>query len=120
MKPVREYLQDMLTYIGYLEAFAAEGHETLEQDVKTRLAVEKSYEVIGEITKRLPDELLQQQPHIPWKQIKGFRDILIHQYNAIELKIVLQALKELPNLRTAVEEMLANLPAEDADADENE
>jgi uncharacterized protein with HEPN domain len=88
MKSIREYLEDMLTYIGYLEGFAAEGRDTLESDIKTRLAVQKSFEILGEVAKRLPDDLLNQQPHIPWKQIKGFRDVLTHQYDSIDIDIV--------------------------------
>lgn len=47
MKNIRDYLLDMLDYIGYLETFMAEGRSTLDRDVKTQLAVRKAYEVIG-------------------------------------------------------------------------
>ncbi|TVR19571.1 MAG: DUF86 domain-containing protein [Anaerolineaceae bacterium] len=120
MKLTREYLQDILTYIGHLETFAADGRDALYGDVRTRLAVQRSYEIIGEIVKRLPDELLAQQPHIQWRQIKGFRDVLIHQYDAVDLEIVAQALADLPNLRAAVTVMLASLPEDDEGDDDAE
>ena len=112
MKTVREYLIELLEYIGYLETFTAEGLEALEADIKTELAVRKAYEIIGEIVKRLPDPLLDQQPHIRWKDIKGFRDVLTHQYDQIDLDIVWEAVEDLPTLRTAVEAMLAGLDDE--------
>lgn len=110
MKSEHDNLLDLLEYIGYLEIFAAEGRENLDLDIKTQLAVSKAYEVIGEIVKRLPDDLLQQQPQIPWKSLKGFRDILIHQYDDIDLDLVWKAVEALPALRDAVETLIANLP----------
>jgi uncharacterized protein with HEPN domain len=113
MKSARDYLLDLLEYIGYLESFGAGGREQLETDVKTRLAVIKAYEVVGEILKRLPDDLLNQQPHIRWKEIKGFRDVLIHQYDNIRTDRVWAALEDLPNLRAAAQALLDSLPAEE-------
>lgn len=114
MKTHRDYLLDLLQYIGYLESFGAEGREQLETDIKTQLAVSKAYEVIGEILKRLPDELLSQQPHIRWKEIKGFRDVLIHQYDHIKIDRVWGAVEDLPNLRAAVQAILDSLPTEES------
>jgi uncharacterized protein with HEPN domain len=113
MKPVRDYLLDLMEYIGYLQAFTAEGRDVLDSDVKTRLAVINSYMIIGEIVKRLPDDLLSQQPQIRWKNIKGFRDILIHKYDDIDLDQVWKAVEDLPNMRTAVEALLAATPTDD-------
>ena len=113
MKSAHDHLLDLLEYIGYLEAFAAEGRANLETDIKTRLAVSKAYEVIGEIVKRLPDSLLDQQPHIRWKDIKGFGDVLIHQYDTIRVDRVWAAIEDLPTLRAAVEALLASLPPDE-------
>ncbi|MHB8629191.1 MAG: HepT-like ribonuclease domain-containing protein [Aggregatilineales bacterium] len=112
MKSVRDYLLDMLDYIGYLEQFAVTERAVLDRDIKTRLAVEKAYEVIGEIAKRLPDTLLVEQSDVPWKKLKGFRDILIHQYSDVDLTLVWQAIQDLPNLRAAVQALLDSLDAE--------
>ena len=115
MTLIRDYLEDLLKYIGHLEDFSREGRENFMQDVKTQFAVERSYEVIGEIVKRLPDTLLNQYPEIQWRNIKGFRDILSHRYDEIDLELVWQALKDLPNLRIAVKTMLNNLPDDEPD-----
>lgn len=118
MKTPRDYLRDVLEYLGYLAAFASEGRQQLETDIKTRLAISKAYEVIGEILKRIPDTLLSQQPHIRWREIKGFRDVLSHQYDSVNLDRVWAAIEDLPNLRTAVQALLDSLPTEDESRDE--
>ena len=112
MKSHRQYLEDMLEYISYLESFHVDSPEALE-DIKTQLAVRKSYEVLGEIIKRLPETVLQKQPHIPWKEVKGMRDILIHRYDDIDLTLLWDALIQLPALLVAVEALLAELPPDE-------
>ena len=115
MKPNRDYLQDMLDYIQHLESFQVSDESALD-DMKTQLAVSKAYEVLGEIAKRLPDPLLQQEPQIAWKQLKGMRDILIHRYDDIDLHLLWEALEQLPALHAAVEALLASLPDDEGDA----
>lgn len=118
MKSDRDSLLDMLEYIGHLESFTIGGRAALNADIRTQLAVRKAYEVLGEIAKRLPDSLLGQQPHIRWRALKGFRDVLSHQYDKIDLNLVWDAVEDLPSLRAAVEALLAGLPDETADEDD--
>lgn len=113
MKPIRDFLLDILIYIGHLEDFTADGNDVIVHDVQARFAVQRAYEVIGEIVKRLPDDLLNQRPHIRWRQIKGFRDVLIHQYDAVDVAFIVQALADLPNLRAAVEALLTVVTEDD-------
>ena len=84
----RDYLTDILEYIGYLEEFTEGGESILHTDMRTQLAIRKCYEIIGEVVKKLPDGLLNQRPEVRWKKLKGFRDVLIHQYDDIDLKQV--------------------------------
>ena len=113
MRPLRETLTEALTYIGYLEQFAAEGGDTFYTDIKTQLAVRQAYEIGGDLVKQLPDDLLATQPQIQWRELKGMRDILAHQYFQLDLAEVWNSTAELPELREAIEAMLASLP--DAD-----
>jgi uncharacterized protein with HEPN domain len=69
--------------------------------------------VIGEIAKRLPDQLLAAHPQVPWKQVKGFRDFLIRQYDRVDIEAVWQAVIQLPELRNAVDVMLRSVSDED-------
>jgi uncharacterized protein with HEPN domain len=113
MKPIREYLADILQYITDIEDFTQPGEADFRADRKTQLAVIRAYEVIGEIVKRLPQEMLDIQPEVDWKAIKGFRDLLIHQYDNIDLAIVWSAVEKLPALRTAIKALLESLSEDD-------
>ncbi len=113
MKPEQDYLFDMLDYVDKIERFTVDGREAFYADAKTQMAVIRGYEVIGEIAKRLPDDLLIQQPDIPWKKIKGFRDFLAHHYEEVTLEIVWEAVEDLPALRAAAQALLDSLVDED-------
>jgi len=109
MRTVKRYLNDMLDHIHYLESFAVT-HVTMLYDIRTQFAVRKAYEIIGEIVKRLPDEVLGQQPHIPWKGLKGMRDILTHRYHDVDLGLLWDALQQLDELKQAVEYLVQHTP----------
>jgi uncharacterized protein with HEPN domain len=106
MKTIRDYLIDILDYTNKIKNFTQEGKDNFFVDEKTQLAVIRAFEVIGEIAKRVPDDLLSQQPQAEWKQIKGFRDFLAHNYDAVVLHIVWGAVEKLSVLETAVNALL--------------
>lgn len=114
MRLARRYLLDSLDYLNDILIFT-NGFD--EQDFlsnrQTQFAVIRAFEVIGEIMKRIPQDLLDSQPNIDWRAIKGFRDILIHQYDNIDLVIVWDAVGRVPTVITAVNNMLTSLPTDD-------
>ena len=79
------------------------------QDKKTRLAVIRAYGVIGEIVKRLPEDMLTAEAQVNWQTLRRFRYFLAQGYDAVVLENVWTAVEDLPNLRTAVEAMLIGL-----------
>jgi len=62
--------------------------ETFLKDLKTLSAVQHQILIIGEAVKRLPVEITQKHPQIPWKNIAGTRDVLIHCYEEADFQII--------------------------------
>lgn len=71
-------------------------------------AVVRKMEVIGEAIKQLPMRFRNMHPHIPWKEIAGMRDKLIHGYFGVNLDMVWDAAKnDLPELKRDIKKLLA-------------
>ncbi len=71
-------------------------------------AVIREFEIIGEAVGKLPDELKSRFPDIPWREIKDFRNLLIHEYFGVDLEIVWDAIRaELPPLLSAARSILS-------------
>lgn len=111
-KTPSDYLRDVLRELDDIASFTSAGKQTFLLDAKTRKAVIRSYEVIGEIAKRLPADLRQRDTQINWQKLIGFRDFLAHHYEEVILENVWSAVEDLPNLRAAVETLLYSLDEE--------
>lgn len=63
--------------------------------------------IIGEATKRLSLELRQQHPEIPWRNIAGMRDVIVHEYDQVDLDVVWDVVQnQLPELLTLIKPLL--------------
>lgn len=76
----------------------------------------RNLQTLSEATQQLPDSLKCDYPAIPWKQISGFRNILVHNYlGDIDAKTVLMVVqRHLPPLASAVSSMFAKSPGDEA------
>lgn len=120
MTDVRSRLQHILRECKYVREFLADHSlADFQNDPKTVRAVIRCLEVIGEATKKIPAALRQRYPQIPWSQVAGMRDKLIHDYEYVNLQMVYDTvLKDVPVLEQVVAQMLSELSTEQ-DADTN-
>jgi uncharacterized protein with HEPN domain len=106
------FLRHILDAVADVEAFTSEGREALLADKKTQSAVIRQLEIIGEAVKNLSTSLKQSEPAIPWRQIAGSRDRLIHAYFSVDLDAVWSMVEQdLPSLRTNIRRILDTLSA---------
>lgn len=104
----QDYLRDILEMVALAQEFVQDiDFATFERDRKTQMAVLRSLEVMGEAVKQLSTELRTRHPDVPWREIAGMRDKLIHDYIGVNLSRVWRTVKEdLPRLSEEVREML--------------
>jgi uncharacterized protein with HEPN domain len=99
-RDVRVYLQDILESIERIEEYTrGKTKDDFVSDSQMQDAVLRRLEIIGEAVKHVPKRLRDRYPTIPWQQIAGTRDILIHGYFGVRLdtswEIIRDDLKEL-------------------------
>ncbi|HWB12367.1 MAG TPA: DUF86 domain-containing protein [Pirellulales bacterium] len=109
-KRVGVYLHDILDAIQRIEAYAATGEEQFFASTLLQDAVIRQLSIIGEASAKLPKTLRATQEHIPWADIVGMRNIIIHDYSETDIPTVWHTVQtDLPMLQTAVESMLTDI-----------
>jgi uncharacterized protein with HEPN domain len=103
----RLFLGHVLEAIAAIEDFTVEGRVHFMADLKTQSAVVRQIEIIGEAVKRLSGELTTANTEVPWRQIAGTRDRLIHAYFKVDLDAVWSMVQQdLLPLKVAVRQIL--------------
>ena len=95
-------LEDMIASIQYILDFT-KGYSIEEYlaDNKTKFAVERNFEIIGEAASRIPDDFKAANPKVEWRIIKDFRNFIIHEYFGINNQIIWDTIQlRLPELLT--------------------
>jgi len=111
MRDISLYLRDILGAMLAIEQFV-EGIslDAFEKDDKTSSAVIRKFEIIGEAAKQIPEEIRNKYPLIPWKEMAGMRDRLIHFYFGIKYDLVWHTIKDvIPQVKPAIQEILKSL-----------
>lgn len=107
MKDDLVFLQNILECIVKIEKYTYSGKDEFMSSDLIQDGVIRNLEIIGEATKRVSQEIKAQHQEIPWRQMAGLRDVLIHDYMGISLKIVWNVVQnELPQLRIKILELL--------------
>lgn len=104
----KEFLNDSKEAILRINVYIEKlSYEEFLNDIKTQDAVVRNLEIIGEAIKNISKGLKKKYPQMPWKDLSGVRDKLIHHYFGVNLDIVWNIVKkELPEIILQLEAIL--------------
>jgi uncharacterized protein with HEPN domain len=104
----REYLQHIVVEADYLIAQSAGlTWDRFSADETLRRAFVRSLEVIGEATKKVPEDFRVRHPAVEWRSMAGMRDRLIHNYFGVDYELVWDVVRNrIPDLRRQLSEIL--------------
>ncbi len=110
-RDIKLYLKDILEAMETVEKFVKDmNFEQFKNNDLVSSAVIRKFEIIGEATRNIPQEIKKKYPDIPWKTMIGFRDKLIHFYFGIKYDIVWETIKsKLPELKEKIKKILEQL-----------
>jgi uncharacterized protein with HEPN domain len=117
-RDIRDYLNDILEMIEDIRNFT-EGisYEGLGSDKKTLYAVIRCLEVLGEAVKKIPNCIREEYPEMPWQEIAGMRDRLIHEYFGVDMETIWDTIQEdLSPLKETVTKIINDLQTKDKNA----
>ncbi len=105
------FLRHIVESIEIIESYTdGMGEEEFLRTLWVQDAVVRRLEIIGEAVKNLPMQFRATRPEVPWKQIAGLRDVLIHRYFGVDLELTWEVVREsLPVLKKNVERYLAEI-----------
>ena len=113
MRDESERLRDILEAIERIEKYAARGRAAFDEDELVQTWVVHHIEVIGEACRALPDEFQARYAGVPWSDIIGMRNILVHHYFGIDPDAVWAVVEhDLPDLKLNVQAILRELGVE--------
>src|SRR3954468_22805313 len=101
-------IEDMLAAICKIERYTSGMDEELlfRQDEKTVDAVVRNLEILGEATRQMPEDFMALHPEVPWRQVAGLRNRIVHDYFGLDLEMIWEVVRhDLPRLQTLLEQL---------------
>ncbi len=100
---IRQAIEKAIEFVGGMSL------DTFASDDKTTYAVIRALELVGEATKRIPQDVRDKYAEVPWRSMAGIRDKLIHDYMTVNLEVVWKTVTEdlpalLPQIRRIMED----------------
>ena len=108
-REIELYLHDILESILAIEDYVRDiNFEGFIEDRKTYSATIREFEIIGEaVNQIINEEIIKEHENILWRDIKDFRNLLIHEYFGVDFEIVWNTIfEDLPPLKTVVKSIL--------------
>jgi uncharacterized protein with HEPN domain len=111
LRDFQVYIEDIIDAFDSIEEYTEElTYERFVKDKKTVDAVVRNFEVIGEASKYIPESFRKNYHSVPWRDMAGMRDRLIHGYFGVNLEVIWKTIKERlpivkPLLKEALDEM---------------
>lgn len=110
MRDPKERLRDILDSIAAIERYRDRDKQSFQRDELLQTWFLRHLQIIGEAVRALPEDVRATAPEIPWSEIVGMRNILVHGYFDIDTDIVWEtATRDIPALKPAVERLLKRL-----------
>ena len=102
------FLEDILESINRIERYVkGKTKEEFLDNYEKQDAIIKRLEIIGEAVKNIPSETKKKHPEIPWKDMAGMRNVLIHEYFGVIMDRVWDTAKnDIPKLKKQIQELL--------------
>jgi uncharacterized protein with HEPN domain len=113
LRDTSERLRDIQEAITRIAKYTNQGRDAFDQDELVQTWVVHYLGIIGEAARAIPRDFKEHHPEIPWGQISGMRNILVHIYFGVDADIVWEVVEhDLPNLKASIDTILS--PEEDA------
>jgi len=111
MRDVVIYLQDIIDAMLAIERFVGDlGFNEFKNDDMVSSAVIRKFEIIGEATKQIPEDIRNAYPDVQWKEMAGMRDRLIHFYFGVKYELVWHTIKDvIPLLKPIINKIITDI-----------
>jgi uncharacterized protein with HEPN domain len=103
-----DYVEDIIDAMTKAEtALVDVDYNRFVNDFMINFVVARALEIVGEATKRLPQEVREAYADIPWRDMAGMRDRIIHGYDNVDLRIMWDVVKqEIPQIKPQLQQLL--------------